>query len=231
MIWQVPNIWEGGDVFILGGGPSVIKQFDIPDKLYQGVLKKTLSPNVFSPYLSSLHNKHVIGINVAYHIGTWIDWIFFGDNSFFLEHRTNLQKFPGLKICSHDVVSRCNWVKYVPRNKRRLGISKDPTTVCWNNNSGTAAISIAANAGAKRIILLGFDMKIENNKQHWHNQYNLIERQAKKPTIPPFHSHLQGFPQIAIDAKDRGIEIINCSPDSAITQFPKCNVKDILCKI
>lgn len=227
MIWQVPHIWQGGDVWIIGGGPSIIKQFDIPDSLVRQVINKTLSPSVYSPYLQKLHSKHVIGINVAYMIGNWIDIVFFGDVPFFLEHRDRLLKFPGLKISCHNCVANHNWVKYVPRNKRMEGISTDSSFVCWNYNSGAASISIAANLGAKRIFLLGFDMKLdESHHQHWHDVYNRLG--SNKPNTPPFVTHLRGFPQIAKDAKARGIEIYNCNPDSAITVFPKCNVKDIL---
>ena len=97
MIWQVPRIWEGGDVWILGGGPSVPKQFNIPDKVVQEVVAGA-SPSVYSPYMSFLHNKHVIGINVAYLIGDWIDMVFFGDASFFLPHQQRLAVFTGMKL-------------------------------------------------------------------------------------------------------------------------------------
>jgi hypothetical protein len=72
MIWQVPRIWEGGDVWIIGGGPSITKEFNIPDEVVQSVLKKQSPLSVYSPYMSFLHDKHVIGINVAYMLGDWI---------------------------------------------------------------------------------------------------------------------------------------------------------------
>jgi len=39
---------------------------------------------------------------------------------------------------------------------------------------------------------------------------------------------LVGFPVIQNDANARGIEIINCSPESAIQEFPKISVKEAL---
>jgi hypothetical protein len=36
------------------------------------------------------------------------------------------------------------------------------------------------------------------------------------------------YPLIAKDAKKMGVEIINVNPDSAITVFPKLELKDIL---
>lgn len=233
MKWQIPRIWEGGDVWILGGGPSVYKQFEIPNDIIQKVIQGELQPNAYSPFMSAIHNKHVIGINVAYTIGNWIDMVFFGDNSFFLQNQKGLLEFQGLKVSSNPACEKYNWVKYLAKDvKKQSGISDHPGLICWNCNSGSAAISIAANAGAKRIILLGFDMKTNgNNHQHWHDWYHKIGNQsdkAKRKLEATFDRHLRGFDQIAKDAKKRGIEIINANPDSAIIQFRKVPVKELL---
>ena len=239
MSWEVPKIWEGGDVWILGGGPSVPKQFGIPDEVVQKVVKGTSPPSVYSPYMVSLHDKHVIGINVAYLIGDWMDMVFFGDSGFFLSHLQGLAKFPGLKVSCHPSVQKYDWIKYTPRSgSQPRGISENPKMVSWNGNSGAAAISIAANAGASRIILLGFDMKLdETNKQHWHDLYGRVKRLNTgnkrrggrvKPFHYPFDRHLRGFPVIAQDAKKRGIEILNACPESAIKEFSKFTVKELL---
>lgn len=227
MIWQVPRIWEGGDVWILGGGPSVPKQFDIPDKVVQSVVSGKELPSIYSPYMSFLHDKHVIGINVAYLIGDWIDMVFFGDASFFLPHQQRLAAWSGLKVSCHAGVNKHNWVKYLPKqNEKTRGISTNPGMVSWNGNSGAAAISVAAHTGAKRIVLLGFDMNLDGNRQHWHDLYH----RGDKPNLKklPFNRHLRGFPDIAKDARHLGITILNASPDSAITVFRKVTVKELM---
>jgi hypothetical protein len=232
MIWQVPRIWEGGDVYILGGGPSVPVQFDIPNKIIQDVVRGAALPSVYSPYMSFLHDKHVIGVNVAFLIGDWIDMVFFGDNSFFLAYKNKLAEFPGIKISCHPHIEKYNWVKYLPKdNNHPNGISSNPKKVSWNNNSGSAAINIAVNAGAKRVILLGFDMKLNTNaQQHWHDLYhrlNAVNRKGK-PVGVPFGRHLMGFPEIAKDTAKMGVEILNASPDSAICQFRKVTIKELI---
>ena len=234
MIWQVPPIWEGGDVWIIGGGPSIPKQFGVPDEVIKSAIEGTSPASVYSPYMSYLHDKHVIGINVAYLLGDWLDMVFFGDIGFFLKHQSGLASFAGLKVSCHHSVEKYGWVKYTPRDtKHPRGISDNPKMVSWNSNSGSAAISIAANAGAKRIILLGFDMKLDGEKkQHWHDAYGRIanrdKRDPRKPIHLPFDRHLRGFVEIAKDAQRRGIEIINANPDSAITQFRKFTIKELL---
>jgi len=231
MIWQVPPIWEGGDVWIIGGGPSVPRQFGIPEKVIQSVVNGTSSPSVYSPYMEYLHDKHVIGINVAYLIGDWIDAVFFGDQGFFLTHQAGLARFPGLKVSCSPGIEKTPWVKYLGRDKTKIrGITDNPKMVSWNGNSGAAAISMAVHAGAKRILLLGFDMQVNvNNDQHWHDIYGRKQPRPKnKPIRYPFERHLRGFPEIARDAKRMGVEILNVNSDSAITNFPKYNLKELI---
>ena len=230
MNWQVPRMWEGGDVWILGGGPSVTKEFGIPNEVVQSVVKGTSPPSVYSPYLSRLHDRHVIGINVAYLIGNWIDIVFFGDKGFYLKHQNGLASFPNLRISCLPSMGSNSWVKCLQRDVNHTrGISTSPKLCSWNGNSGAAAISVAAWTGAKRIILLGFDMKLTDSKQHWHNLYGRGEiKDTRKLMQLPFMRHLKGFDQIAKDAKKMKIEILNCSPDSAITEFPRYSLKELL---
>src|SRR4030067_1990216 len=220
MNWQVPRMWEDGDVWILGGGPSLTCQFDIPEHVVQKVMRGESSPSEYSPYMEAIHQKHVIGINVAYLIGDWIDMMFFGDNKFFQIHKERLAAWPGLKVTCHTIGQKYPWVKYLAQDKSHIrGISPNPKMVSWNANSGSAAISVAANAGASRIILVGFDMSLNNSgNQHWHTLYRNMptaappkgkQRDGGRKPQATFTRHLLGFPEIAADAKRRGIEIIN----------------------
>lgn len=238
MKWSIPLIWEEGDVWILGGGPSLPRQFGVPEEVIESVMKGLTPPSAYSPYMSAIHNYHVIGINVAYLIGDWIDMVFFGDPGFFRGQRESLAKWPGIKITCWEGAERLPWVKYLARDpKKNQGISSNPATIVWNANSGAAAISIAANAGAKRIILVGFDMKRNpTGNKHWHTLYGIptppraVKVRGDVPNTPEhnFARHLRGFGQIARDAQERGIEILNACPESAIKQFPKYTIKELL---
>jgi hypothetical protein len=223
-------MWEGGDVWIIGGGPSISKQFGIPDEVIQSVLQGTSPLSVYSTYMSSIHDKHVIGINVAYMLGDWVDIIFFGDTGFFLQHQKGLANFPNLRVSSTPHTDNIEWIKYVAKDSTHSrGISPNPKMISWNGNSGAAAISLAVHTGAKRIVLLGFDMKLNgNNDQHWHNIYGKAHLDETKMRKLPFDRHLRGFPVIAQDAKQMGVEILNANPDSAINDFPKFSVKELL---
>jgi len=227
MIWAVPKIWNEGTCWIVGGGASITTQFHIPKKVVDKVYAKELPISAYSPYMSLLHDKHVIGVNGAFLLGDWVDVCFFGDKTWYFKNANDLKAYKGLLVGCSEFLQVQGWqnlgIKYLQKdNSKNFGISTDTTKVCWNNNSGSAAISLAYNTGCKRIILLGFDMALsQTGKGHWHDQYD-------GKISMPFHKHLAGFEQIALDAKRLGVEIINASPTSLITQFSKMNVKDIL---
>jgi len=231
MVWSVPKIWEGGDVWVIGGGPSITKQFGVSVNVVNDVVIGKQPLSLYSPFMEAIHKKHVIGINVAYMIGTWIDMVFFGDNGFFVAHKEGLFKFPGIKISCTNGVEKFPWVKFLHKNPAHpFGISPSPNNVSWNKNSGAAALSVAVHTGAKRIFLLGFDMRLdEQNTQHFHSIYN-GNGKPKNPRNLPFQRHLQGFPAIARDAKTMGVEIYNVNPQSAINEFPKLTLQEALTK-
>lgn len=228
MGWSVPKIWNGGDVWILGGGPSIVSQFKIPPDIVRGVMEKRLPMSAYSPYFKSIHDKHVIGINVAYKIGNWIDMVFFGDGKWFVKEKEELEQFPNLKVGSTSQCIKYLWCKYISRDNSKLGISSDSGKVCFNYNSGASAISIAANAGAKRIFLLGFDMQYVSGEKHFHREYSNGKPANLKRARSSFSLHLKGFPKIKEDADKRGIEIYNVCPNSAIKCLPKITLEEAL---
>jgi len=209
-------------------------QFGVPQEIIQKVYSGRLRPSVYSDYMQVLHDQHVIGINNAYQIGTWIDILFFGDSHWHLTHRNALARWPGIKVCCDQKFAnrphrKMEGIKYLERDTmKRHGITTSPSKVSWNGNSGAAAISLAYHLGVKRIFLLGFDMSMDSNDEysHWHGSHLVPGAKPKKK--PPFDLHLKGFPAIARDAKDLGIEIYNISQISKIDALPKITLQEAL---
>jgi len=228
MGWKIPKMWHEGTCFIFGGGNSIMEQFNVPKEIIEKILNKEISVNELSPYFAYLHDKHVIGINKAYKIGKWFDIIYFGDSSFYLLNKKGLADYPNLVIsCANNFQHGRLGIKKVDRDtSKTFGISKKNGKVSWNNNSGSAAISLACHLGVKKIVLLGFDMNTENPEQssHWHRMYGVQKSDEKLKRT--FKRHLKGFKQIAIDAKEMGVEIINLNPNSAINEFPKMSLQE-----
>src|SRR5690606_34740992 len=127
--------------------------------------------STYSSYLSPLHYKNVIGTNVAFMLGEWVSVLYFCDARFFRAHQEKILAFRNIKAtCCANIDDPSHTVKRLKRDYA-AGLSDKQNTICWNQNSGAAAINFATLAGARRILLLGFDMCIENDTTHWHSVY------------------------------------------------------------
>jgi hypothetical protein len=232
MVWNIPRMWEGGECWIIGGGPSIPYEFGVPEDVIHAVQSGELPLDAYSPYLSPIHDKHVIGVNAAFLLGSWMDMMFFGDGKFYWNNLKALRVFPKPKVTMapvmKDHVSR-ECLKWILRDmSRTFGLSRHKNSVCWGKNSGAAAINFAYHLGVKRIFLLGFDMTFgEHHNQHWHRHY-CPAGVNKDPKSAHFHRHMPAFGPIAVDAKKLGLEIYNVSKISVMNMFEKITVEEAL---
>lgn len=219
-------MWTG-ECWIIGGGPSLVQQFGIPPDVVEKVKAGGLPYSTYGDYLAPLHNKNVIGTNVAFKLGNWVSVLYFCDSRFYRMNMEEINNFPNIKAtCSSsfgkEIETKMRNVKRLKRDYRG-GLSTRRDTINWNQNSGAAAINFAVLAGAKRILLLGFDMCQQEEQTHWHTAYGTVRTHKNV-----FKRFLQKFPAIAEDARKRGVEILNVCPDSAISSFPKVSLKEVL---
>jgi uncharacterized Rossmann fold enzyme len=90
-------------------------------------------------------------------------------------------------------------------------------------SSGQTAISLAIAMGAARIALLGFDMRTVGGREHHHAEYSGardLDIYARE-FVPAF----RGW---RAQARDRGVEIVNCTRGSAIMEFPFVALDEVL---
>lgn len=220
----LPN-WQGKTVYIIGGGSSLPDQFGVPKSVQKLVKDGEIPITEYAHYMVRLAAQPTIGINAAFLLGDWVDILFFGDEIFWRNYRDKIQTFGGLVItcCESLKDNTPEKVWYYQRlREKATGISTEPGTVAWNYNSGCASLSVAVQAGAKRIVLLGFDMSGEVGKSHFHSEYFWQNR------TPSYDLHLRGMQKIADDAKELGVEILNASPISTIRQFKKIRLDEIM---
>lgn len=209
------------------------RQFGVPEDLIAAVQLGQKSISEYSPYLSPIHGKHVIGVNAAFLLGSWIDVMIYGDGGFYFKNKDVIANFHNVKVsCNPNARAGrpgVHSVKYVPRDGNHLyGITTKANMVSWNKHTGGAAINLAYHFGAKKIYLLGFDMRTSpNGQQHWHGHYPSAQKPRTDKQLP-FKRHLESFGPISNDAKVLGIEILNVSKDSSIQQLRKVELKDVL---
>ena len=184
-------------VIIIGGGPG-----------FKGI------------NIATLKDKHIIGVNAAYKLGSWIDILFFGDYRFYEWNRIELEKWPNRIITCCTRLKNHPKIEYLePIDSQKID-TDNLTSISWPTknggaNSGGAAICLAAKLGAKNIFLLGFDGQPVNGQHHWHNYYKMPNRNWIYSRFNRF------FKVIAQDALECNINIYNVNPSSAIPYFKK----------
>lgn len=112
-----------------------------------------------------------------------------------------------------------NWIQ----GFHNEGLSRDANFIHFNSNSGAQAINLAAHWGAKRLVLIGFDMKMVGSKRHWFGNHPGTLDKASD-----YRDWIWKFKKIASDLKRMGIECINCSMDSALDCFEKRPLASVL---
>jgi len=125
--------------------------------------------------------------------------------------------FTGLRISGEEVKD----VETVPLTMLARGepMPREPGSVVSGDHSGFQALGLALTLGATRIILLGYDCG--GNKRN--AQPN---REPRFSSEPPFHGWAEKYHQVP--ARWPHVEIINCSPQSIITAFPKNELREII---
>lgn len=173
--WDIPEIWKGETVFVIGGGPSLI-DFDF----------------------SRLKGQRIVGINLAYLKMPFMQFCFFADNRFWGWHEATLSKY------QHHLISTALNINVthphfhmIKRNHDHTKwFSLEPHEVV-GKDSGVQAINFAYHLGAQRIILLGFDMgfKMLNTEERADKNIKRLQvphmpRDAKRRPSPSDAGHL-----------------------------------------
>lgn len=207
---SLPRIYEGKTVFVIGGGPS-LKHMD----------------------LKPIHNRPVLGCNDAFRLGTWVDWLVFADKRWWGWNQDELAKWPNrdrVICCVPQLLDgrpdKWPWLKILRRDEARFGLSTEQDTLCWNRGCGGAAINAAYLLGATRIVLLGFDMRINTAGEHnWHDNHKVKERpQIYQNSMIPFLKPMSDAMKVT------GLQIANATPGSALTLFPMVSLEELLRK-
>lgn len=217
---RVLPLWQGKTVVLIGGGSSLT--------VYQ---------------VEHVRNSKArcIAVNAAYLIAPWADVCYFADSQFWKWHdqgvecaglepeevREKFRGFAGQK-CSiqNSGANVTDEAVHILRNKtfpqHGKGLSTDPEALMTGRNSGFQALNMATLAGARRVLLLGFDGSPIQGKTHWHGAH-------PRPTpIDAYPHYRQALSAAESELKKLGVEVLNCSPGSMIDTFPKVSIERAL---
>ena len=126
-----------------------------------------------------------------------------------------------------------NWIAEV----NKIGLSQDPDVIHHGHGSGFSLVSMAHRAGADRIILLGYDLKYSKD----YNGKQQVRGSTPRHYFGEYPASMQHWPSVSVidgvhvelvdlyrSIKSQGlVEVINCTPDSAIDCFEMVDIEDL----
>ncbi len=220
--WTIPRLWPGGTAYILGGGFS-LHGFDG----------------------RRLAGKHVIAINNAWEIYPEAEFLHFADRAWWMQYREKVSAdFKGGYITTcHRSLHETAGVHIIDNTGTveghdRLEINQSKLS---GRHGGQQAINLAFHLGVRRLVLLGFDMRVNpapidgvTDDCHFHTGHNRPTTVADYgwhtpvpggPVLPGF---IQTMRPVAEALAARGVEVLNATPGSALDCYPIVEIGDVL---
>jgi hypothetical protein len=161
----------------------------------------------------------VIAIKDAIRLAPWADVFYACDGKFWKHYRDSFG-FTGPRYALES--DAAPWAS-VLRNTGDTGLELKPDGLRTGRNSGYQCVNLAYHLGATRVILLGFDMKqARGGRDHWFGSHPYPH------STPPYEAFLRCFPTIVEPLKAAGVEVINCTPGSALKCFGMMPIAEAL---
>ena len=163
----------------------------------------------------------VVAINDAYRLAPWAHVLYAADKKW-IDWHNGVPGFRGQKysIEGKETTERPDWI--VMRNTGPLGLELDPTGLRAGLNGGFQSINLAVHMGAKRIVLLGYDMAPNpHGPSHWFG-----EHPDKRPS--PYADMREAFDSLVEPLAALGVSVVNCSRRTALRTFPIVALEDAL---
>lgn len=195
--------WVGDTCIIVAGGPTAKEQ----------------------PYHLIRPEHRVIVINNAHQLVPGADILFACDLAWWRRYGATLT-FKGLRLSTDKHACKLPYgVQQVnlDRPSDKMNLVKF-NTVGWGGNSGFQALNLAVQMGAKKIVLVGYDMTTVHGL-HWHGSH---PRGMNNPTENNVRRWCRAVDGAADDLEPLGIKVVNCSPVSALQRYEKMGLKEAL---
>jgi len=208
----------GGTAVILGSGPSLTRA-DVD--------------------LTRAHCDLTIAINDSYVLAPDATALWGADDKWMVKwhqgcsaaHLHNGRAYPAFTGQFKFCLSRTPYADVmVLKRGPRIGLCLEPDRVALGSNGAHQSINLAVHFGATRIILLGVDMKpgkvFRDGAWRPSDHFAWLGRH-QDDSKPPYEQCLSYMATLAEPLKKSGVEVVNCSPDSALRCFPMRALRDV----
>lgn len=184
-------------------------------------------PSVAAARLEQLEGTvATIAVNDAWRLTPWAFALYACDRQWWEVHGDAVAAgFNGECWTQDAETARARGIRHIPGDLHKPGLSADPALIHCNAHSGAQAINLAVHWGARRLILVGFDMAPDGRREHYFGPHPRPLRNGS-----PYQVFLKKYPAIAKDLQAIGAEVWNASPRSALTLFPRVTLEDALCR-
>ena len=196
----VPRLWPDATVVCIATGPSLTAE-DV----------------------NACRGQRVIVVNDAHRAAPWADVLYSSDQNWY-EFHAGVPEFPGLKFGIQPLKPPADWRVTVLRNTGDRGLETHPAGLRTGTNSGASAINLAVHLGARRILLLGYDMGfVPGTRSHYFGEHPSQLRSARVPEqYRPF------FELMVAPLRELGVQVINCSRQTWLDCFPRQDLREAL---
>lgn len=169
----------------------------------------------------------VIAVNDAWKLAPWADVLYSSDLRWFPYYHW-VPSFAGLKVtldALENIPPDVVVLKHMPED----GVSYDPTGLrtgaySGSRNSGAAAINLAVHLGARRIVLLGYDMAPTPDGQvHFFGHHPWTHQRSSK-----YQEFRRLIGTMVAPLAASGIAVVNCSRSTALECFPRQPLREVL---
>lgn len=209
--WKVPLMWKGKTVAILASGPSLIQ-------CLPSLLQRLGDVPAVAVNSTGVPTRDDYGRAIPA-AAPWADMLYAADSSWWSYYAQDALKFNGLKVTASENAFKDTL--YL-RPTGPTGYDPTPGTIRTGGNSAYQAMHIAAQAGAKRIILCGVDLHSKSGMHH-HGHHPSPLRNPGESEFVAMAKRFATFPH-----KELGIEVLNASPHSTLSCFPKVEIEEAL---
>jgi hypothetical protein len=167
-----------------------------------------------------------IAINTSFRLAPWADVLYACDDSWWLHYFAEVAThFKGSQMWTIAARARDQFkLNWIYGRSQAGGLSRDDTYINAGLNSGHQAVALAYYFGAKKIILLGYDMQRHGGRTHWHPDHP----RGKMGNGGRFAEWRKQLDELHSDLTAEGVEVINCSRKTALVSYPRASIQEAL---
>lgn len=180
-------------------------------------------PSLTQADCDAVRGLPAIVINTSYLLALWAPYLYACDPWWWGEHIKDVRESFKGELWTQDATAAKRYELNYIKSEKKEGLSRNPEVIYQGSNSGYQAINLAYHFGARRIILLGYDMMEHGHRHHWHKEH-------RNAVVNPYAVWLKYFDKLADDLKADGISVINCTRSTALRCFKTAALEEELAK-